>query len=408
MGEAHVTQHPTPPGADAQQDRLTRWRLVLGGDEADGVRDATGAPIALDAPDARRDAVLEELYGPARPGGLGASRPGVTRWLGDIRAYFPSPVVRVMQGDAMARLGLRELLLEPETLGAVQPDIGLVSTLIELGGVIPERSREQARAVVRAVTDELARRLTHTTVQAITGALDRASRTTRPRMRDIDWNRTIAANLKNYLPEQRTVVPERLIGRTRRQTRVKREVILCVDQSGSMGESVVYSAVFGAVLASLPSVATRIVAFDTNVVDLTPHVADPVDVLFGVQLGGGTDIQRALQYAQALVTDPSGAIMVLVSDLYDGGLPEHLQERVRSIVASGVRLIALLALSDQGRPSFHEHNAKALADLGVPAFACTPDLFPDLMAAAIEGRDLGEWAAAHDIATTHETGEAPR
>lgn len=387
------------------RDRLDRWRLVLGGNEADGISKADGERVQLSADDARRDQALEELYGEgsARRGGLGASSPRVARWLGDIRGYFPSSVVQVMQADAMDRLGLRQLLLEPEMLRTVQADITLVSTLVGLGRVIPEQSRETARSVVRQVTKDLEDRLRAKTVQAVSGALNRSARTRRPRHRDIDWNRTIASNLKHYQPEYRTVVPEQLHGHARRSTEIQREIILCIDQSGSMAESVVYSSVFGAVLSSLRSVSTRLVVFDTEVVDLTEDLDDPVDVLFGVQLGGGTDINRALAYCQDQITKPTETILVLISDLYEGGIAEEMLRRAASIVGAGTTMIALLALSDSGHPSFDSSHAAALAGIGVPAFACTPDLFPEMMAAAIERRDVGEWAASQDIPTTHGT-----
>jgi Mg-chelatase subunit ChlD len=385
-----------------ERDRLTRWRLVLGGGEADGVTAGETAGVSLSSADAERDKALAELYDGDRRAGMGRSAPRVARWLGDIRTYFPSSVVQVMQADAMQRLGLHQLLLEPELMESVQPDIGMVATLVGLNRVIPERSRATARAVVRTVTDELEERLRARTVQSVTGALDRAARTRRPRPSDIDWGRTIAANLEHYLPEHRTVVPERLVGHVRRTTQVQRHVVLCIDQSGSMAESIVYSSVFGAVLASLRSVATSLVVFDTEVVDLTDELTDPVDVLFGVQLGGGTDINRAIAYCQGLVQRPRDTVFVLISDLYEGGIAEEMLRRSAELVGSGVTMVALLALSDSGAPSYDAAHAAALAGIGVPAFACTPDLFPDLMAAAIERRDLGQWAAANDVVTAHQ------
>ena len=403
--------------SEEARDRLTRWRLVLGGEEADGIGlgmgagagdgagAGEGAGSGLSAADAERDKALSELYDGSRGAGMGRSAPRVARWLGDIRTYFPSSVVQVMQADAMERLGLHQLLLEPELMEAVQPDIGMVSTLVGLNRAIPERSRATARAVVRTVTDELEERLRARTVQSVTGALNRAAKTRRPRHSDIDWGRTIAANLKHYLPEYRTVVPERLVGHARRTTRVERHIILCIDQSGSMAESIVYSSVFGAVLASLRSVATSLVVFDTEVVDLTDEISDPVDVLFGVQLGGGTDINRAIAYCQGLVQRPNDTVFVLISDLYEGGIAEEMLRRSAEIVGSGVTMVALLALSDSGAPSYDADHAAALADIGVPAFACTPDLFPDLMAAAIERRDISQWAAANDVVTAHQVAE---
>ncbi|MFF4326999.1 VWA domain-containing protein [Streptomyces sp. NPDC001591] len=371
-------------------DRLRRWRMVLGGGEADG----TGR--VLSGRDAAMDGALAALYGGGgagaggqeRSGGLGGSAPRVARWLGDIRSYFPAPVVQVMQRDAIERLGLATLLLEPEMLEAVEPDVHLVGTLLSLNKALPDTTRETARAVVRAVVGQLERRLAARTRATVTGALDRASRTSRPRHRDIDWDRTIRANLKNYLPEYRTVVPERLVGHTRAARSVRKEVVLCIDQSGSMAASVVFASVFGAVLASMRSLATRLVVFDTAVVDLTDQLDDPVDVLFGTQLGGGTDINRALAYCQSRITRPADTVVVLISDLYEGGIRDEMLKRVAAMKAAGVEFVALLALSDEGAPAYDREHAAALAALGAPAFACTPDLFPEVMAAALEKRPL--------------------
>lgn len=374
-------------------ERLRRWRLVLGGDDGGGLE------VALSGDDRARDEALSQLYDDGRRAGLGRSSPRVARWLGDIRAYFPSSVVQVMQADAMQRLGLASMLLEPEMLDAVQPDLDLVTTLVGLNRAIPERSRETAREVVRTVTRQLEDRLADATRQAVTGALDRTARTRRPRHSDIDWNRTIVANLRHYQAEYRTVIPERLVGHTRRTSQVERRVVLCIDQSGSMATSVVYSSVFGAVLASMRSLDVRLVAFDTEVVDLTEEMHDPVDVLFGVQLGGGTDINRAIAYCQGLVERPADTIFVLISDLYEGGIKDEMLRRFGQLHESGVTAVALLALSDRGAPAYDADNAAALAGLGVPAFACTPDAFPDLMAAAIDGRDLGSWASSAGLVT---------
>lgn len=312
----------------------------------------------------------------------------MARWLGDIRTYFPSSVVQVMQRDAIDRLGLSTLLLEPEMLEAVEADVHLVGTLLSLNKAMPETTKETARAVVRKVVEDLEKRLATRTRATLTGALDRSARISRPRPHDIDWNRTISANLKHYLPEYRTIVPERLIGYGRASRSVKKEVVLCIDQSGSMAASVVYASVFGAVLASMRSIDTRLVVFDTAVVDLTDQLDDPVDVLFGTQLGGGTDINRALAYCQSQITRPAETVMVLISDLYEGGIRHEMLKRVAAMKASGVQFVTLLALSDEGAPAYDREHAAALAALGAPAFACTPDLFPEVMAAAIEKRPL--------------------
>ena len=382
-------------------ERLRRWRLVLGGGDADGLASGPGegAQVSLGTLDRRMDDALSGLYDAqdgSRKAGLGSSAPKVARWLADLREFFPVDVVRVLQGDAIERLDLQQLLFEPEMLDGVEPDVNLVGTLLTLKGVMPERARDAARAVVHRVVDDLTRRLEEPTRAAVTGSLNRAQRNFRPRPAEIDWDRTIRANLKTYQPGKNTIIPERLVGMGRRR-RSLRDLVLCLDQSGSMASSVVYAGVFGAVLASLPAVSTRVVVFDTEVVDLSEHLGDPVDVLYGIQLGGGTDINRALAYCQGVIQKPEQTILVLISDLYEGGNEREMLARARALKDSGVNVIALLALSDDGAPGYDHGVARAFAGMGIPAFACTPDHFPGLMAAAIRGDDVGTWAGEQGL-----------
>lgn len=380
--------------------RAQRWRLVLGSD-------AQESCCALDKGALTdMDTALEALYDPKsksslnRRGGRGSSSPNVSRWLGDIRKYFPSSVVKVMQHDALERLNLHELLLEPEMLESVEADIHLVANLMSLSGVIPEKTKQTARLVVQKVVDELMKKLEEPMRSAVTGAINRAIRNNNPRHSEIDWNRTIKANLKHWQEDLKTIIPERLIGYGRKAKKPQREIILCIDQSGSMADSIVYSAIFGAVMASLPTVATRLVVFDTAIVDLTEELNDPVDVLFGVQMGGGTDIHRAVTYCQQLIREPRNTILILISDLYEGGVEAKLLQRAQELVDSGVQFITLLALSDDGRASYDVALGAKLAALGVPSFACTPDAFPSMMAAAIRREDIAQWAATEGLVTT--------
>lgn len=377
-------------------DRERRWRLALGGEDDQ-----------LAPEDRRLSSALTQLYGEGdgdggrkkSRGGLGGSAPNVARWLGDIRRYFPSPIVQIVQRDAFERLGLQRMLLEPEFLAAVEADINLVATLISLRGVMPDKVKATARDVIAKVVAELMERLQRKTAEALRGAVDRGRRTYRPRFADIDWPRTIRANLRHYQPQHRTIVPERLIGFRRQQRRLVDldEVVLCVDQSGSMASSVIYASIFAAVMASLPVVRTRLVCFDTVVLDLTDELADPVDVLFGIQLGGGTDINQAVGYCAAKIERPGKAHLVLVTDLYEGGKEEELVARLAALIRAGVNVIVLLALSDIGRPAYNPALSARIAALGAPVFACTPDQFPDLMAAALRRDDLQNWAAQQDI-----------
>lgn len=383
-----------------ETERQRRWRLVLGGGGADGIG------CGLQGQDAAVDRTLGALYNaegldgegtPQRSAGLEGSAPRVARWLGDIREYFPSSVVRVLQQDAIERLNLRQLLLEPEILQAVTADVHLVATLMSLRNLAPDQAKATMRQVVQRVVDELLQRLTHPMQQAVSGSLNRALRNNRPRPNEINWERTIRANLKHYQPEYQTVIAERLIGYGRQQRQAVKEIVLCVDQSGSMATSVVYASIFAAVLASIPALKTQLVVFDTAVVDMTDLLADPVDVLFATQLGGGTDINRAIAYCETRIDRPTETTLVLISDLYEGGLAAELVKRVARLVESGVNVITLLALNDDGAPAYHHELAQRFADLGAPAFACTPDLFPDLMAAALQREEIGSWLASRGI-----------
>ncbi len=390
--------NPTLSNQAQDTERLRRWRMVLGGDAGESTRTTlSGDDLAIDGALA---ALYDDMKG-GKPGrvGMGKSAPKVARWLGDIRKYFPGPVVQLLQKEAMERLDLRAMLKQPELLRAIQPDIHMVANLLALRSVLPPEARETAREIVAAVVAQLEKRLAEPLRQAVAGSLDRASRNRRPRHSEIDWDRTIRANLKHYQADYKTIIPETRFGFGRKR-RSLREVILCVDQSGSMATSVVYAGIFGAVLASLPALRTHVVVYDTAVVDLTAELDDPVDLLFGTQLGGGNDTPRALTYCSGLIGRPEETIFILISDLYEGAGSARMLELLGEYVASGVKAIGLLALSDDGAPRYDHDNAQSMANMGIPVFACTPDLFPDLMGAAIGGRDLNEWAASREIAAT--------
>lgn len=386
------------------RERMRRWRLAVGDEEAEaGEAEGADAGDVLSERDRRLSAALSALYGTQAKkgkGGLGASAPRVARWLGDIREFFPSSLVQVIQKDAFERLNLKSLLMEPEFLETLEADVNLVADLMSLRSAIPERAKDTVRLVVQKVVDDLMKRLQHRTIETLRGALNRQRRTRRPRYTDVDWPRTIGANLRHYQAEYRTVVPETLIGFARKsRTHADLDhVILCVDQSGSMAASVIYASIFAAVMASLPVISTKLVCFDTTILDLTEQLADPVDVLFGVQLGGGTDINAALAYCERQIEQPAKTHLVLISDLYEGGNAKDMLARVATLKQSGVNVIVLLALSDQGKPAYDANHAGLIAALDCPVFACTPDQFPELMATALTRQDIAQWAAANDIA----------
>ncbi|MGJ3240934.1 MAG: VWA domain-containing protein [Anaerolineae bacterium] len=410
--------------AHSDQERLRRWRLILGSDSSDGI------DHQFNQHDAELDRVLTQLYGRHKRnpnthsghgsggtgqqtaprndprqtkgrtdrGGLNESMPDVSRWLGDIRKYFPSSVVQLMQKDAVERIGLHQLLSEPDIVEMLEPDIHLVTTLLTLKDVIPGETKETARIIVRKVVDDLIQRLENPMREAIRGALNRAVRNRRPKHREINWLRTIHANLKHYQPTYKSVIPQQLIGYGRKHS-ATHDVIICIDQSASMASSMVYASIFGAVMASIPALNTRLIVFDTKVVDLTPYLDDPVDLLFGATLGGGTNINQALSYCHQLIQYPNETSLILISDLYEGGHYEQLIARVRRLLGLGVNMVGLLALSDQGTPAYDHRTAVDFSEMGMPVFACTPDLFPELMATTMNRRNLGNWATQRGIKT---------
>lgn len=378
--------------------RMARWRLILGS-EAKVLAEAPLTPeMSL------MDAALAAIYGStteaagSKLGGRGKSMPNLAKWLVDVRTFFPEDVVSVIQADAIERKGLTSLLFEPETLKNIKPDISMVGTLMALKGQIPEKSKEAARMLVRAVVEEILQRLEQDVRRAVSGALNRRGHAPFGTVASLDWKRTISRNLKHYSPALQRLIPERMYFFERTRRRKNWTVILDIDQSGSMYESIIYSSVMGSIFASIPALDTRVVAFDTEIFDLTEQCRnDPVDMLFGIQMGGGTDINKSVAYCQELITEPKKTIFILISDLYEGGVRAGLLRRLEGMRQDGVKVITLLALSDSGRPSYDTSLARDIAKLGVPCFACTPDRLPDLVGAAIQGSDLARFE--HDYNT---------
>lgn len=379
------------PEITAETERLRRWRLILG-------ETGVSAPERLaDETDRAIDRALDSLYGGDRKGTLRRSAPRLIDWLGDIRRYFPTEVVHLLQRDAIERLDLRRLLLEPESLEAVaaaESDPSLLQTILALAASMPEETRRTAREVVRRLVAELAGNLEPRLRQALGSGASRSRQLRPQRASDFDWPRTIRANLAHYQPDFRTVIPVNRVSKHRASLR--QTVILCIDQSASMAGSAVHAAILGSVLASIPSLRTHLLVFDTSVVDLTAHLADPVDLLFSLNLGGGTDIRAALQYAQGLVGQPEKTVLFLISDLHDGGRREDLIQTFVNLRKSGLEVVSLLALDDRpasiankpaaNKPAWNKEVADELVALGLPALAATPEQFPDLLAAILDHR----------------------
>ncbi|MDQ0057938.1 VWA domain-containing protein [Paenibacillus harenae] len=394
---------------DDQQrlEKLRRWRLVLGQAAEQKLEGMAGGGSLLDEEGIAMDESLAAIYDQTPPwgeedaspsgrrsAGLGSSAPKLTKWLGDVRTFFPSDIVSVIQGDAIERKGLKQLLFEPETLRQIKPDVRMVATLMSLRGRIPEQTKETARLLVKEVVDDIMSRLRDQITRAVTGALNKRKHSPLPSFSGLDWKRTISRNLRHYDTNSGLLIPERFYFFDRAKRSREWTVILDIDQSGSMSESVIYASIIGSIFASLPSLDTRVVAFDTEIVDLSEQcAADPVDMLFGIQLGGGTDIHKSVVYCEPFITDPKKTLFILISDLYEGGNQSALIRRMEHMKQSGVSVLCLLALSDSGAPSYDAELAKRLSGMGIPSFACSPDRLAELVEGAIKGKDLKELAA---------------
>ncbi len=400
--------------AQQKQHAVSRWRLILG-EAAQKQLEGMNGPggLHLTEEEAIMDAALAAIYDDTTDGapsaggsgrGTGGSSGGraagggrgsvnLSRWLGDVRSLFSEDVVSIIQNDAIERRGWKQLLFEPELLASVKPDIQMVGTLMALKGKIPEKTKETARMLVKAVVDDLMSRMKEDMQRAVTGALNKRQHTPLPSLSGLDWKRTIQRNLKHYDTERKILIPERFYYFDRARRSKEWTVILDIDQSGSMAESVIWASVTGAVFASMPALDTRVVVFDTEVVDLTEQCADdPVDMLFGIQLGGGTDINKSVAYCENFIEDPKKTLFIMVTDLYEGGNQSALVRRMREMRESGVRTLCLLALSDSGRPFYDERLARQLARDGTPCFACTPAMLPELVAGALQGQDMSALA----------------
>jgi VWA domain containing CoxE-like protein len=377
-----------------------KWRLILGKDadpenqvplpdsggsksKARGTED-DGGDQAMDWDGI--DMVLNELFDKGnRKGSLGKGGMKVHTWLGKVRDLFPSDTVVFLQKEAIDRYGLKELLFEEEMLEQLTPDVDLVATLLAVKDLVPDEAKNRARKLVAALVKEVEEKLRFPLYASVRGALSRQIRVHSSNPLPLDFASTIRANLKHYQPEFKTIIPEDLIGFGRKGKKLK-EVILLVDQSGSMGPSVIFSGIIGSILASMGSIQTRMIVFDTRIVDLTELLHDPVELLFGTQLGGGTDIGLALQYAEQIITKPNDTYLFLISDLYEGMSPDRLLQSVARMQDRQVKVFVLPALSDRGHPSYDQATAEQLVLMGVPVFSSSPSLFPQVLGDALEGR----------------------
>lgn len=405
------------------QEQIQRWRLILGKSteeefRACGNREGWLSGGVLSGDLTSLDEALELVYSEdegsdelsreeweREPTGKhaavrGRSFPKVARWLGEIRRLFPTDIVTLVQKDAIERRGLKQLLFEPEMLAQVEPSVDLASMILSLKNLVPENVKAAARDLVRKVVEDLRRRLESRMRQAVRGALDRNQHSPFRTLANLDWQRVIRRNLKNYNPDLKVLIPEHLSFFSRQQRRAEWNVIIAMDQSGSMAPSLIYGGVMGAILASMPAVETHVVAFNhQDVVDLTADCQDPVDLLFGIQLGGAEDYWMATCYCEQFMHTPARTLYVLLADLYDTSAHEaKFVQKMEQLLGNGIKAVTLLAISDHGKPSFNHNLAQKLTNLGMPCFGCSPDRLPDLLTAVLKGQDLKRFASQAEAA----------
>lgn len=361
---------------------LNRWRLILG-------KNAQQRMPLDQVTLIRMDQALDFLYGREAgedvkerdpQGGHGESRPTVAWWLREVRCLFPRETAERLQRHALDRYHLTELLTDREILEQMEPNQELLETVLSLKHMMKGPVLEAARGIVRRVVEELTRRMQNEVRRSALGKLDRTSRSSVASLRNLDVRRTIRKNLAHYDLEAGRLMVERVYFHGRVKRYHPWRVVLAVDESGSMLSSVIHSAVMAGIFAKLPMLDTRLVIFDTAVVDLSGRVDDPVETLMSVQLGGGTDIAGALRYCESLIAFPHRTMVVLVSDLCEGNTRQNLYGVCRDILESGAKLIALTALDETAAPAYDRTTAGHLADLGAYVGAMTPARLADFMA----------------------------
>lgn len=369
-----------------------RWRLILGGL---GER-ALGAQNALRAGDRAMQTALDyvynrayakrgfELEGGSRGAGQGTPAPSVLDWLRGLPKLFPDDVCETIRQDALDRFGMHEILTDAEALGQMPASQNLLESLLMLKGKMTAEVLEQLRRIIAQVTAEIAERLRREIHTAFGGRRNRFRRSRLKVANNFDWQRTIRANLKNYDSERGQLVIKELIFNSRIKHHLPWDVILCVDQSGSMVGSVIHAAVMAGILGALPGVKVRLVVFDTRVVDLSQLARDPVELLMTVQLGGGTDIGGALSYCEGLVVNPHRTVLALISDFDEGGDEGRLLAVVRRMAATRMHLLGLAALTDEGAPDFNRDMAERLSGLGMHVGAMTPLRFAHWLAEVMD------------------------
>jgi hypothetical protein len=359
---------------------LNRWRLVLSKYAHASLGGFEGGEntYALQEIDDLMTFLYGREYGDDRGvlggngGGQGDSQLTIPKWLNKINELFPKETVEKLENHALDRYGLTDLLRDARVLEKLEPNMTLLKQILSLKNRMQGDVLTAARRIVAQVVEEIRKKMENEIIQAVMGKRDRNRVTPFRCSKNFDFKRTIRKNLKNYDVEQERLVVERVYFNSNLRTYNPWHVIICVDESGSMMENVIHSAVMAGVFAKLPVLSTKLVIFDTNVVDLTGYISDPVEALMSIQLGGGTDIGKALAYCETLLTAPQKTIVVLVSDLCDGMGYRPMFSHTKSMIEAGAKIICLTALDQTCVGMYDRTAAKHMTALGASVAALTP------------------------------------
>ncbi len=359
--------------------RQSRWRLVMG----TGSEKICGE---LSVENQKIEGCMEFLYDReyagernvrqkerGRKGGLEETVLTVPDWINQIHELFPKDTIERLEKDALERYQLDEMVTNSGVLARAKPNQTLLKAVLRTKHLMNQDVLKVAQHLVRKVAEEMMDKLAQEVRSAFQGSVDRRNRSFLKIAKNFDINATLRRNLKNYDSHLQRVLVETPFFFSRVQRQVDRwQIIILVDQSGSMMDSVIHSTVTASVLYNMKMMKVHLCTFDTNVVDLTDQIVDPVETLMKIQLGGGTDIGQAVAYALNLVENPRRTIVTLITDFYEGGSTNRLYSSAKQLIDSGVTCLGLAALDEQAEPTYDREVAANLVKIGWHVGAMTP------------------------------------
>ena len=369
---------------NSSQSAVNRWRLILGG--------ITDRQLEFSGSDRDiqnfqdMEQLLDYLYSRAqgddvrsddRRGSLDKTQLTAAKWISKVRTLFPKQTAEVLEKHALEEFNMTELLTDKKVLEQMKPDMNLLKTVLQLKHLMKGEVLETAKMIAKKVADELRQKLENDIRRSILGRIDRNSSSPVHSARNLDITKTIRRNLKNYNAEMDKIILQDIYFSNRVKKYNNKRVIIAIDESGSMTSSIIYSAVMAQIISNLPFAEIKLVIFDTSVVDLSEQADDPAQVLMSVQLGGGTNIGKALAYCESLVQTPAHTCVLVVTDLYEGAPEKYLLNTSKNIIESGAKLSYLTALDEEANASFDRHLGQKLANMGAFVGALTPEQLGD-------------------------------